>query len=1063
MSSTVCKLERRRCSINRGIRLKECLTNDFITPCALILAFFLSCGLTCPFANAQFAPRTESKVFRAPSTSIPTNDSSSLQDAIVRHCQPDAALRCVTIVAPQRLCALGDSGAILISEDQGETWKPAKCPAYVNLRDVSFIDENIGIAIGGNVGSYSGISRGIVLQTSDGGRTWRVITNDLPNLHGIAVVKSQLIAWGDFDPQRQTGVYRSADLGATWQGLDTGLGAVTNATIVNEQFFLATNDRNQAVVLDLIKNKKRTIQLPDSSVPLQIHFTGRKWLCFGSGGHLYSSSDVENWTPVSLPLSARARSLCQWSVIHQQGDTIWVGGFPGSTIARSSDRGLTWQLMKTGSGIPHHSFAFQDALRGWACGPFGRILQTQDGGLTWKRQRGAPLAGLLAFQHQLAWPALVASVWEHRLPTVALLGEPSDAATQSSASLQQDYANRIGIHTRSSQNEQTLPHWLVQIAAWQPAILLCDSQQQASQLATLQATVSESLNIHDHEKQSSELLRELGLNYTLARQAVQKVVWCDAKADGNFNIESSFLLKDFGLAVWDVLSGLSPVHSNSSTASSMQTLWSRSHNRSAKEHLMGAMALEANRYLTSPRGQLGNYQLIMGRVHRQSSFAQLAHQSTSMEQWRNDLAFLTRSLPKHEVAPQLWSLYRRLGDQSAFEKKMAVLTTLVDGQPQSDAGSWAMLRWLRNQGSQELAVLKQAESKLIDDKVVAAVGGGPENDAGVAKLGESPWNASPFGKATDSDATSIPGENAGARVVSASTITATTGRKNDLNLWFSKLGQFAQFEPRLLHQAEVQLLSFARSRFLHSGASADLSRLEPLLARKNQSLWRELALQETRIHKGMWEQLDQICKIRPTSKRPFLDGELTDALWQDAALTALTGTDPSGTPATEIRWAYDADYLYVAVSAPSSEQQQKAPLATTRSHDADLSSMQRVEIKLDTDRDYQSVIHLAIGENGETFDRCGGFRSYNPKWHVAVSRAPSHWTAEIAIPRDSLTESDWTGSAWGLSAEYHRGNQKLQSWGDALADNAHSNSDASRGIIFFATESQAVPARRTSK
>lgn len=1061
MSFTVCKLEQ-CCSVNAGTWLKVCL-NGFVPQCAFTVAFTLVYCFSCPFANAQFAPRTESKVFRAPTTSTSTNESSSFQDAIVRHCQPDAALRCVIMITPQRLCALGDSGAILISEDQGETWKPANCPTSVNLRAVSFIDENIGIAVGGSVGSYSGISRGALLQTSDGGRTWRMIANDLPNLHGIAVFNSQLIAWGDFDPKRQTGVYRSADLGATWQGLDTGLGAVAHATIVNEQFFLATNDRNQAVVLDLIQNKKRTIQLPVSSGPLQLHFTGRQWLCFGSGGQLYSSSDVEHWTPVSLPISASARALCQWSVLHQQGDTIWVGGFPGSTIARSGDRGLTWQLIKTESGIPHHSFAFQDALRGWACGPFGRILQTQDGGLTWKRGRGASQAGLLAFQHQLAWPALVASVWEHRLPTVALLDQQSGAAAPSSASIQQDYANQIGIHTRLPQAEQTLPHWLVQIAAWQPAILLCDSQQQASQLATLQATVSQSLNIHDHEKQSSELLRELGLDYTLAREAVQKVVWCDAKADGNYNIESSFLLKDFGLAVWDVLSGLSPLHSNSSKASSMQTLWSRSHNRSARDQLMGAMALEPNRFLTSPRGQLGNYQLIMGRVHRQSSFAQLAHQTTSMDQWRNDLAFLTRSLPKHEVAPQLWTLYRQLRDQSAFERQMAVLTTLIDGQPRSDAASWAMLRWLRSQGSQELAILKRTASKFVDDKVVAAVGSGPQNDAVVSKLGESPWNASPFGKTTDSDATSIPGENAGARVVPASTTTSTTGQQHDLNLWFSKLGQFAQFEPRLLQRADVQLLSFARSRFLHSGASADLSRLEQLLARKDRSLWRELALQETRIHKGLWEQLDQICKIRPTAGRPYLDGELTDALWQNAAFTELAGTTTPDSPATTIRWAYDTDYLYLAVSASSSAVQQAAPLVTTRSHDADLSSMQRVEIKLDTDRDYQSVIHLAIGENGETFDRCSGFRSYNPKWHVAVSRAEDSWTAEIAIPRDSLTESDWTGSAWGLTAEYHRGNQKLQSWGDARADIANRDSDASRGILFFATESKAVPARRISK
>jgi photosystem II stability/assembly factor-like uncharacterized protein len=65
--------------------------------------------------------------------------------------------------AGNRLMAVGASGAIIYSEDQGSTWKQAPCPTSVTLTSVAFINSAIGWAVGHS---------GVILATRDGGTTW---------------------------------------------------------------------------------------------------------------------------------------------------------------------------------------------------------------------------------------------------------------------------------------------------------------------------------------------------------------------------------------------------------------------------------------------------------------------------------------------------------------------------------------------------------------------------------------------------------------------------------------------------------------------------------------------------------------------------------------------------------------------------------------------------------------------------------------------------------------------------------------------------------------------------
>lgn len=72
--------------------------------------------------------------------------------------------------AGRRLVAVGDHGVVLLSDDDGNTYRQARSvPADVTLTSVSFIDDSHGWAVG---------HWGVILRTSDGGETWSLQHTD---------------------------------------------------------------------------------------------------------------------------------------------------------------------------------------------------------------------------------------------------------------------------------------------------------------------------------------------------------------------------------------------------------------------------------------------------------------------------------------------------------------------------------------------------------------------------------------------------------------------------------------------------------------------------------------------------------------------------------------------------------------------------------------------------------------------------------------------------------------------------------------------------------------------
>lgn len=84
--------------------------------------------------------------------------------------------------------AVGNKGALLRTTDGGFNWTYDSISDQ-DLRDIVFLNQNIGFAVGGGFGYYSDTT-GIVLQTLDGGQSWTRIKISDHRLNSIEIIDS---------------------------------------------------------------------------------------------------------------------------------------------------------------------------------------------------------------------------------------------------------------------------------------------------------------------------------------------------------------------------------------------------------------------------------------------------------------------------------------------------------------------------------------------------------------------------------------------------------------------------------------------------------------------------------------------------------------------------------------------------------------------------------------------------------------------------------------------------------------------------------------------------------
>lgn len=203
------------------------------------------------------------------------------------------------------IVAVGERGAVLLSEDQGASWRTLSSPADAALTGVSFSDAASGWICGHG---------GILLSTGDGGRSWRRELADEPGetvfLDVVALSPQTVIAVGAFGTLRVT-----QDAGRSWaRPVSPGEDRHLNRLLVapdgtvwvagEEGLLMRSADQGRSWEAVTLRDDAPSLYglLPLSSGELLVHgLRGRLWRLRPGG----EAEQVAIEAPVTLAASCR--------------------------------------------------------------------------------------------------------------------------------------------------------------------------------------------------------------------------------------------------------------------------------------------------------------------------------------------------------------------------------------------------------------------------------------------------------------------------------------------------------------------------------------------------------------------------------------------------------------------------------------------------------------------------------------------------------------------------------------------------------------------------------------
>ena len=1020
-------------------------------------------------------------------------------DAYVATGIEDASLNAVCAASPDRVWAVGDRGAIWATVDGGRNWTKQESNTTANLYAVAFKNSQEGCAVGGLPGALARLSRSVVLRTINGGETWNEVPNDgLPRFTGMRWSGGRLIAWGDYSPRIGTGIFVSNDDGQTWQPIPSSIVHVVGLGVDLSGNILAVDRVGNAFNSQLGPLRSFFAAAPNQPLSF-VEQVGTTWIAGGADGQLLRTVNGQSWTRVKLPLSDAAQRVCVWRAVHQFENQLWIVGSPGSVVLHSADQGLNWQLLSTEQTLPLRAIAFADSQRGWSVGPLGMILATRDGGRSWYPQRRtATRLGLLSVtstDDQVPWPTLISASWDEKVAasSIALFAEnPEQSADYHIEKwvFNEAIAPQLGAteHRAWLQSKPSLAlpadvpaiaeRLAIEIQSWRPDVVLTNETGDKSLASANRATTSAIANAIQMAKVS--LPQSVAAELRLPAWTVTKLAAVTDSRLGQYSEHPNRLLREPGLSIWDLLMPTGVSFNANAEAISMRTIQQEQNTLANKASLFGGVAPnQASRRPSTPRS-LGNYQLIMGRVHRMTSLDNLVTlpPETPITEWQLQLDFVARSLPPRELAPSLLRVANGCSSPNLWTRRQIALERLIQLQPDSDASSSARLMLLQMLSSDEMRAWQQS----IEAESASNLGINSLASSTAANSATSATAVSPF----DSAAKVVTDARDNSQVVAASFSSSTTKEKSAADsarskhakldeAFFLALDNCYKSDPYLVKLPELELMQESRQR-----AKAEATRaiqptstsLESIIQRTALAGWPQACQQELFLARGRAEQLRWIAFAVATATRPQLDGVLDEPMWQACPPMQLIGNgkqisapelskNQNGAvenqitnEAAKVFWSFDDRYLYIGIDAPQSLSVTSSAPPKLRKYDSDLSAMDHLHFTIDTDRDYSSAIELGVSEVGETFDRCCQLPSFNPKYAVAVPQTQQRgrWTAELAIRiSDLATQTAVTGRAWAVSAHRRKKNGESESWSSMVTEQA---TPQAAGLLLFVAPPQ---------
>lgn len=970
----------------------------------------------------------------------------------LRHVE-DATLRSVFFIDDKEGWVVGDEGVILHTLSSGTTWERQSIGGLrSSLRSVHFLTPDVGWAVGREELPHGMGSVGVVLFTRNGGLKWETqLANTLPGLNQVRFVDAKTgYLLGDGSDRFPSGVFKTGDGGRSWEPV---AGPRTTTWLAGDFY-----DGDSGILaggwsrLATLRKQKYTLAEHAESLSGRdvagLQILGRKTLAVAQGGLILTSgSGGSAWDFAKTKLPTELLANLDFHALHAVKDQVWVVGRPGSVVLTSPDAGATWSMHKTGQALPLHGIYFFDEKLGWAVGDAGTILATSDGGKSWTSLHQAGKRDAALCIHALTQDAPV--------DTAALLGAAegflltslrvaaADPATIASAGAldARRYAaamRRAGAltgeslwhfpvpqHLERCDKSAILAHWnklhadraqdellrqlVLTLRIWRPSVLFSEDPESATPLSALVGdAVCEAVRQAADPKAFPQQIDDLGLQ----PWQVRKVYAAGAPKGTTLTQDNDepqprlqATVREFAA---DAHALLTPRYQALPAKRSHRLCLNHDGKSGFERHwLQGIEQAVGESKRDVKIDDKSDDNLVRAIVQRRNAVA-LAE---NLDDPARTLALVPIQLDKlsdEHAAPAAFAIAGRFVERGQWYLAQEVYLYMIDRCPAHPLSAEAY-RWLiRLNTSNEARRRNALKHFAITDSLGIARKDGPplaKDNNPILRVG----NVEP-----------APGKGL---LTSNPDVRAWSSGSRELSKRLGGYGPIHAFDPAMLLCAQS-----ARRQLGEAGAAQDwFAKFRGVVP---SGPWHDAAQQELWLVQRDQAASRRIGRCRYTEVRPFLDGKFDDPCWQDAKPMVLDNAVGATTQeyATEAMFAFDQEFLYVALKCQHPAGQNVAPVKP-RTRDAELEPFDRVGILLDLDRDYSTYYHLEVDQRGCVRDSCWGDANWNPRWFVAVHSTDTCWQIEAAIPLAELTGERITqDTAWAFNLVRTLPGRGVQSW-----------------------------------
>lgn len=953
--------------------------------------------------------------------------------------------------------------------------RPIRC----RFESVHFVDPLHGWVAGGYEVPYVNRSCAVILRTNDGGITWT-------NVEGLVIPRISRIrfsdphhgwAIGESSNLFQSGVFFTSNGGQSWssQAAEKTNGWMDAAptkngfATINDQGRLGTFNSNQYESSVLIGAEHASVS--------QLRMIDRQsgWAVGEQGAVLKTANGGLSWSPVNIPDVTFSQLVKQFDLktLAITPNKIWFAGDPGTrlfSIDRTTGKATS---SPTPLSTRINQIHFVDDQHGWLVGSLGMILATHDGGQTWKIQRGenrriAMLCVAPNYQSQ-PFEILAKYAGEENRICASMVLEGSRRQHQSSIQsterlgsvdsiLIAPHQTSVGPITEAP--EVVLGKIVRVLRSLRPNVVVYHGQQTGDTLHATRSSnasllVQKAIRMAADPSEYPKQITELGLKaWQVDRLAIRDPT-------GTVTLNPQQLLTRTGSLIEDV-TALSRAIIGQSIVTKERPIYRVSHfttytHMKAGDLLSGLDLQTAIPTRKSKHLMHTNLTMLQEVTAKRKRFEQFesfeANNPHDLSIWNQQILSFALKLDSQIAGIWLMQLAEHYLESGKTELAANANNLLVTRWPNHALAPAAMTWLVQYYASDEFGQIEFAtrvryqklthqtnQVKRIQTKSSFSLTPRAIERDGVSHL---VWLPTQLDHESESEASGV------------QLASATDSLHHQRPPFFDQrlrlagryLSQLRQRDPDLAAGPAYRLLEAQITRRIN-GSIRNQSQFKNLAKLPEAGISiaarRELRLSEkqnpaTPIH-------DLTCHFTPT--RPTLDGKLDEPFWQtamqqnrairfrDQTAKRLTNDIANTNLSDQIPdiavVAYDDKFFYAGFVCQKIAGQYYNTRKQSRPRDADLSHRDRIELKLDIDRDYCSSFWFAVDHRGWVREGCGGSLGWNPDWYVSQSETATTWTVEFAIPLDQLIPNQIDSeSMWAIQMSRHAfSDQDVWSSGD---------------------------------